>query len=129
MEQVKYEIRHYVMRKSALFFGRIIMISKKDRDRRSRSHQEWLMEYLQDDEAALSYLNVCLEEKDDPEAFLMALRNVAEAHGMSNVAAAAGLNRESFYRMLSANGNPRLTSLHAVLDALGLTLRVDHKAT
>ena len=39
---------------------------------------------------------------------------------MSVVAEDAGLNRESLYRALSEEGNPRLDTYDSVLDALGL---------
>jgi probable addiction module antidote protein len=42
---------------------------------------------------------------------------------MTRAARLAGLNRESLYRQLSRRGNPSLTSLNAVLGALGLKLR------
>ena len=51
-------------------------------------------------------------------AFLLALRDVAEALQMSKVAVAAGVNRENLYRMLSGRGNPRFSSLLAVMKAL-----------
>jgi probable addiction module antidote protein len=38
--------------------------------------------------------------------FLLALRNVAEARGMTKLAARSKLNRESLYKMLSKRGNP-----------------------
>jgi probable addiction module antidote protein len=60
---------------------------------------------------------------DSPEAFLVALRDVAEAQqGMTKLASAAGVNRENLYRMLSGRGNPRLENLKAVLDAIGLQI-------
>lgn len=43
---------------------------------------------------------------------------------MAKVAEAAEINRENLYRMLSEDGNPRITSLSAVLHALGLRLSV-----
>jgi probable addiction module antidote protein len=43
---------------------------------------------------------------------------------MSRVAEAAGLSRESLYRTLSAAGNPRLSTLVAVLRVAGLKLSV-----
>ena len=92
--------------------------------KRSGDYQKYLIESLKDPVEATNYLNAALEEKDDPQAFLVALRNVAEAQGMGKVAKAADLNRESFYRMLSDMGNPRFSSLKAVLGALGLSLRV-----
>lgn len=99
----------------------------KKRHKRSEDYHTKLLEMLRDPEEAVYYLNAALEEEDDPEAFLVALRNVAEAHGMADTAKKAGLNRESFYRMLSQKGNPRISSLHALLKTLGLTLRIETK--
>ena len=95
---------------------------------RSGSYQEYLLKTLRDPQVAAEYINTALEEVGDPEALLMALRNVAMAHGMKTVSKHAKLNRESFYRMLSKNGNPNVHSLHALLSAMGLTLRVEMKA-
>lgn len=56
---------------------------------------------------------------------MVALRNVAEsAGGMTWLARQTGLCRESLYRVLSENGNPRLSSLDAILRALGLRLTI-----
>ena len=38
---------------------------------------------------------------------------------------AGGIERESLYRALSANGNPRLSTLFAVAKAIGLKLTVE----
>ena len=59
--------------------------------------------------------------------FLLALRDVAEAHGIAKLAGQANLNRESTYKMLSEQGNPRLSSLWALLDSIGLRLSVESK--
>ena len=83
-----------------------------------------LLEDLADPEEAAAYLNAALEDGDQ-EVFLLALRHVAEARGMSQVARKTRLNRESLYRMLSRAGNPSLDSLAAVLTALGLRLTVE----
>ena len=56
---------------------------------------------------------------------MKALRKVAEAHQVAKVAEAAGRQRESVYRMLSEDGNPRLHSLWAVLEAMGLRIAVE----
>jgi probable addiction module antidote protein len=81
-------------------------------------------------EEAAAYLNAALEEEaeDAEELFLLALRNVAKARGIAKLAEEAALNRESLYRALSAKGNPRLSTIGAVLDALGLRLVVEVKA-
>lgn len=95
----------------------------------SKSYREDLIESLKDPEEAIGYLKACLEEKDMPEVFLAALRDVAEARGigMSQLARDTNLNREGLYTMLSKQGNPELGSLYAILDALGLKLSVEIK--
>jgi probable addiction module antidote protein len=92
---------------------------------KSRPYSEHLKEAFADPLEAASYLNAAMEE-GDKELFLLALRNVAEARlgGMSKLAEASGLNRESLYRMLSGKGNPELKSLDRLLHALGLKIAV-----
>jgi probable addiction module antidote protein len=91
----------------------------------SRPYREFLKEAFADPLEAAGYLNAAMEE-GDKELFLIALRNVAEARlgGMSKLAEATGLNRESLYRMLSGKGNPELKSLDRLLHALGLKITV-----
>lgn len=97
--------------------------------RTHRPHNEAVIELLKDDPAlADEYLAVALEEADQPggqEALLMALRHVAEAQGMAQVAERAGMQRESLYRTLSPRGNPTLKTLLAVLSGAGLRLSVE----
>src|SRR5262245_49648141 len=92
----------------------------------SKDYRETLLEDLHDPQEAAAYLTVALEEGDSA-VFLLALRNVADARGMSAVAAKAQLNRESLYRMLSERGNPQLDSLTALLEALDLRLAITVK--
>jgi len=96
----------------------------------SKNYQYALLESLADTNEAAAYLNAALEDGDN-EVFLLALRNVADAQlgGMSKLAEAAELNRESLYRMLSENGNPGLNSLSRLLQALGLKLAVETDET
>ena len=90
----------------------------------SRPYKDGLEEDLKDPAEAAAYLTAALED-ESPDMFLVALRNVAEAHGMKRLAEGAQLNRESMYRMLSDQGNPQLTSLTAVLNQLGLRLAIE----
>ncbi len=91
---------------------------------KSKAYQEYLIESLRDPREAEAYLNAALEE-EDPELFLLALRNVAEAQGgIAQLAEKANLNRESLYKLLSERGNPELRSLDALLHALGFRLAV-----
>ena len=77
-----------------------------------------------DPDLTAEYLRLVLEESESPQELLIGLRRVAEAQGMARVAAAAGLSRESLYRSLSKDGNPRLSTLVAVLRVAGLKLSV-----
>ena len=76
-----------------------------------------VVDFLDSDEALVEYLNVALEE-NDPKYFAKALGNVARAKGMPSVSEATGLGRQSLYRALSGDGNPRIDTLFRVLDAL-----------
>ena len=86
-------------------------------------HNEWLRERLKDPGFAAEYLTAAAED-EEPAVFLQALRKVAEAQGMSEVAKQAGIPRESLYRMLSLKGNPRWSTLAPVVRATGLKLEV-----
>ena len=87
-------------------------------------YEPWLMKQLRRPDDAAAYLEVVIEENDQP--FInIALRNVAEAQGgLAKLAKKAGLNRVSLYRMLSDKGNPELSSLLKIIQALGLRLTV-----
>ena len=93
----------------------------------SISHDEAVIRQLRNNPAfAVEYLKAALEDADEPEVLLVALRRVAEARGgVAKVAKAAGIERESLYRALSAHGNPRLSTLVAVTKAIGLKLTVE----
>ena len=82
-----------------------------------------VVDFLDSDEALVEYLNVALEE-NDPKYFAKALGNVARAKGMSSVSEATGLGRQSLYRALSDDGNPRIDTLFRVIDALEVKLAV-----
>lgn len=99
--------------------------------RASRPHAEAIIEMLRDDPAfADEYLRAAMEQADQDggrEALLSALRHVAEAQGMAQVAERAGIQRESLYRALSPKGNPTLKTLVAVLEAAGLRLAITRR--
>lgn len=94
----------------------------------SVSYEDGLKEDLRDLQEAAAYLDAAIEEGSQ-EVFLMALRDVAEAHGIGRLARSAMLNREHLYRILSERGNPHLASLIALLDVLGLRLSVQAKGS
>lgn len=89
--------------------------------------EPYLINSLKNSKEAEGYLNAALED-DDPRILLLALRDVAEAHGgMSKIARTCKLNRESLYRMLSKKGNPSLESLAKLLSSMGFRLAVEKK--
>jgi probable addiction module antidote protein len=89
---------------------------------KSVSYKKILRKKLADPEQAAEYLTACYEE--GPKVFLVGLRDVVQAQGgVARAAELTKLNRESLYRLISHDGNPRLSSLDAVLTALGLRVR------
>ena len=92
-----------------------------------RRLEDFLDERLQDPISAIGYLNACLED-EEPEVFLLALRDVARARGgLEKLAESASLNPEHVVRMLSELGNPELRTLETLLDALGFRLSIKLK--
>ncbi len=89
------------------------------------TYQEDLLASLKNPQEAAAYLNAAIED-GDRAVFLLALRNVAAAHGgMAGIAEKASLSRESLYRMLSKKGNPEIRSLFTLLHSMGLKLAVE----
>ncbi len=78
--------------------------------------------------AQVDFIRDSLEENADmPQTILTAIRLVAEARGFKNFANEAGVNRESLYKTLSEDGNPKLDTLAKILDVLDLRLTVEAK--
>ena len=103
------------------------LMKRKMKDITSVSHDEYMIRELRkSSKFAAEYLKVALEDTEEPAVLLIALRRIAEARGgLAKVAKAAGIERESLYRALSARGNPRLSTLVAVTKAVGLKLTVE----
>ena len=92
----------------------------------SISHEDAIIRELRDDpEYAAEYLKAAMADSDEPKVLLIALRQVAKAQGVAKVARRAHIERESLYRALSPNGNPRFSTIVAITKALGLTLTVE----
>lgn len=80
--------------------------------------------YAQDPSFALEMINSLLEDGETGE-MLSFLRQLTKAFGgVQKVAEEAQLNPTQLYRTLSAEGNPSLISLRAILKAMGLQLAV-----
>ena len=98
--------------------------------KRTRKYEESLIEALKDPREAAAYLNAHLEESEEEEAedlFLMALRDIAKAYGMTEISERTELGRESLYKALSESGNPKIRTLWALFNAVGLRMHVEPK--
>jgi len=92
---------------------------------RSRSHDDFMAENFRKDPAyAMELLDEILQDGALDEAQIV-LRQMSKAFGgVEAVAAQAQLNGKSLYRALSSGGNPRVSTLVAVLRVMGLRLAV-----
>ena len=90
---------------------------------RDVNYDDHMGEALKDPAEAAAYIEAVME-LDDPSALLVALRHVAKAHGMAEVARRADVGDKTLFKALSADGNPTLSTVHKVLHAVGLRLSV-----
>jgi probable addiction module antidote protein len=81
-------------------------------------------EFIENDEAALAFIEDAMET-GDARHIASAIGDVARAKGMSQLARETGMSRESLYRALSEDGNPQLSTVLKVLEAMGLKLSVE----
>ena len=77
--------------------------------------------YLKSPQAMADYLSEALAT-DDPEFICDALDTIARARGMTQVAKATGLSRESLYKSLSGTTKPEFDTVRKVISSFGLKL-------
>jgi len=86
-------------------------------------YEEWVVNSLKNKKEAAVYLQVAIEdylEDGHLDAFLLALRHLAKAKGgMEKLAKDAEVGRESLYKTLSKNGNPKFNTIMQLLKSLG----------
>ena len=99
-------------------------LKREKKSKTSISYRDGLLKDLKDPGEAAAYLNAALEDGSQ-EIFMLALRNVADALGISDLSKKSGLNRENMYRILSKKGNPKLGSLSVLLESMGFKLAVE----
>lgn len=91
-------------------------------------HDDWVAQKLaKNPQLQEEYLKTLAEDatkRNKGQALLRALRQIAKAQGINNVAKAAGIHRESLSRALSEKGNPRIDTLISIINAMGLQLTV-----
>ncbi|HZS46706.1 MAG TPA: addiction module antidote protein [Blastocatellia bacterium] len=91
--------------------------------RKTKTLDEVMADYLSDPDDLAEYINTSIEEGRLTEA----LGRVARVYGIGKLAEQTSLNRENLYKMLADGSNPSLKSLEAVLDSLGLQIKVEPK--
>jgi probable addiction module antidote protein len=97
---------------------------RNDSDRRSSLSERNsfdAVDYLDDEETIAEYITAALDDPD-PDVFLAAVRDVARARGITQVARDAGLGRESLYKALAPGAKPRYDTMLRLLHALGIKL-------
>lgn len=63
-------------------------------------------------------------EDDDPAVFVVALGHAIKHKGVAQIAEAAGLNRESLYKVINGQVQPKWDTIHRLMHALGVRLSV-----
>lgn len=84
-------------------------------------------EILTDDETIAAYLDEAFSG-GDPALIAAAIGAVARARNIAAIAREANLSRETIYSAFASEGNPRLTTLVAVIRALGFQLAIKSSA-
>lgn len=74
-------------------------------------------------EAIAAYLDA-VAELNDPVAFVAAVGHAARAFGMTEIAARAGVGRESLYRSLSPSTHPRFDTITRILVTKGVRISI-----
>lgn len=78
-------------------------------------------DYLTDEKTIAEYLTAALDDPN-PDLFLVAVRDVARARGMTQLAKETGLGRESLYKALTPGAKPRYDTVLKIIHALGVKL-------
>lgn len=84
-------------------------------------------EHLDSEEMIAAYLNAALED-GDADLLMAAIADVAKARGIAQVAADAGLGRESLYKTLKPGSKPQIGTVLRLLHALGIKLSAEPEA-
>jgi probable addiction module antidote protein len=80
-------------------------------------------EFLDSEETMAEYLNLELSE-GDPRYIKIALKTIARARNMTEIAKKAGVPRATIYRALDIDGNPEYNTIQKIVDALDMQIMV-----
>jgi len=82
-----------------------------------------VVDHLKTEKDIAGYLSAVLED-GNPALFVAAIGDVARAKGMTEIAKKSGVTRESLYRALKIEAQPRFETVAKVIHALGMKLSV-----
>jgi probable addiction module antidote protein len=95
----------------------------------SGKFQDYLVEKLLSKKEAKAFLDVAMlefEEDGDIEAFLLALRYLAEANGgISQLSGKSSLNRQNLYKILTGKTVPKFDTTLSIMNSLGYRFKVE----
>ena len=80
-----------------------------------------ISDYLKTEQDMAEYLSAVMES-GNTEATLAAIADIAKARGMTKLAEASGLNRESLYKALRPGAKPRFDTVCRIMAALNLRI-------
>jgi probable addiction module antidote protein len=84
-----------------------------------------LVEYLESKQAMASFLEACFEEASADNTFIAAaLRHIARAYGLAQLAREIGMSTTELAAELQANGGLRLRTFQEIVRAVGCELTV-----
>ena len=91
--------------------------------------QDYLVEKLRNKKEAKAFLDAAileLEEDGDVEAFLLALRYLAEAKGgINQLSQHSHLNRQNLYKILTGKTVPKFDTTLSIMNSLGYRFKVE----
>jgi len=91
--------------------------------------QDYLVEKLRSKKEAKAFLDAAMlefEEDGDIEAFLLALRYLAEANGgISQLSGKSSLNRQNLYKILTGKTVPKFDTTLSIMNSLGYRFKVE----
>ena len=90
---------------------------------KTRSYKNDLLKALTDPVEAKEYLNTALED-ENPEVFLLALRDVVEANSTTSELEQVS-NRDRDLDKISTKENPQLNSVRSILNQIGFKLAIE----
>ena len=68
-----------------------------------------------------AYLTQCFKD-ENPQIFINALGHLIKKHGVSDVAEAIGVNRESLYKSFNGTTSPRWQTVHNIMNLLHIDI-------